>query len=211
MVRPSSVVIGAFLLWALGCSDPVVREGSGWRELGTSEPGKTRIAITSTDPAVLADLARQGPDPRIRAEAQQRVSDPAVLADLARHEPDPGLRRKLVDRLGDEGLLREIAAGDPDPSVKQAARARGEILRTVDVRHPEYAGWASCKPGTWVKLKVDLRVDGSRTSVEIIRTLLEECCRKRPLSSRRWSRPAQARKGSAGTCWAASTWPTDGK
>jgi hypothetical protein len=47
------------------------------------------------------------------------------------------------------------------------------MLRTVDARHPEFAGWSSCKPGSWVVLRIDLNIDGSKYSMDLMRTLLE--------------------------------------
>jgi hypothetical protein len=129
--------------------------------------------MMTDDPAVLADLAKSAPDARVRAEALLRVKDPAVLAEMVRREQDAGVRRAVVPRLMDEKVLRELAQNDADDVVKQLAGARADTLRTVDARHPEYAGWAACKPGTWVRLRVDLTLDGSRYQTEIVRTLLE--------------------------------------
>ena len=162
------------LVAGAGCAtSKVVKEGGGWRELETGEAGKTRIEITTDDPRLLAELAKSAPDARIRTEAVLRVKDPQVLGEIVRGEADPALRRAIVTQLTDERILKDLSTNDPDPGVRQAALARAAVLRTVDAKHPEYAGWARCKPGAWVKLKVDLRVEGSRSSVELVRTLLE--------------------------------------
>jgi hypothetical protein len=52
------------------------------------------------------------------------------------------------------------------------------MLRTVDPKHPEFAGWSCCKPGTWVKWRVEIKTNGEKSNVEIVRTLLE-CCPER--------------------------------
>jgi len=170
MVR---MVPGAFLILVLGCSTAkVVREGNGWREVEAKD-SSTVIEMMTDDPAVLADLAKSAPDARVRAEALLRVRDSAVLAEMVRKEQDASVRRAVVPRLVDEKVLRDLAENDPDDVVKQFASSRVEVLRTLDARHPEYAGWAACKPGTWVKLKVDLKINDARYSTEILRTLLE--------------------------------------
>jgi hypothetical protein len=151
----------------------VVREGNGWKEVEGSEPGKTVYVITTDDPKALAEIARSHPDPKIRAEALGKVSDPSVLAEVARSDQDTQVRRTAVGRLNDEAVLKEIAQSDKDSSVKEAAAARAEILRTIGASHPEYANWASCQPGSWVRMRVDLKVEDSKSSVEVQRTLLE--------------------------------------
>ena len=170
MVRITPV---ALLVLAWGCAQAkVVREGKGWREVEAKDSG-TVIEMMTDDPAVLADLAKSAPDARVRTEALLRVKDSAVLAEMVRKEQDASVRRTVVGRLVDEKVLRDLAQNDPDDVVKQFASARVEILRTVDRRHPEYAGWAACKPGTWVRLRVDLKMNDSRYQTEIVRTLLE--------------------------------------
>jgi hypothetical protein len=174
MVRSFHVSLGALLLLALGCTTgKVLREGKGWREVEGKDSGKSVIEMMTDDPGVLADLAKTAPDARVRAEALLRVKDPGVLAEMVRIEADPAVRLSVVGRLSDEKVLKDLAQNDRDDTVRQAAAARADVLKTVDARHPEYAGWASCKPGTWVRLKVDMRISDSRSTVEIVRTLLE--------------------------------------
>jgi hypothetical protein len=122
---------------------------------------------------VLADLAQTAPDARVRTEAMLRVKDSAVLGEVVRKEQDPAIRRTIVGRLTDPAVLKDIAKSDTDASVRDTAAARALMLRTVDARHPEFAGWAGCKPGAWVKLRIDMKIDGQRSSMEIVRTLLE--------------------------------------
>jgi hypothetical protein len=172
--RSLRISLGALLLLAFGCTTgKVIREGKGWREVEGRDSGKSVIEMMTDDPGVLADLAKTAPDARVRTEALLRVKDPGVLAEMVRIEADPAVRLTVVGRLSDERVLRDLAQNDRDDGVRQAAAARADVLKTVDSRHPEYAGWAACKPGTWVKLKVDLRVNDSRSSIEIVRTLLE--------------------------------------
>src|SRR6185295_5337834 len=101
MVRHAWVLA---LVLGLGCQTAkVVREGNGWKETETKD-GKTEVSITSTDPKVLADIAKTHADPRIRAQAQSQISDPAALADIVKVEKDAGLRRAMVGRLTDEAV-----------------------------------------------------------------------------------------------------------
>ena len=177
MTHSTRVLRSMLMLLALpfaGCAgQTVVRQGDGWQEVETKEPGKTQVQVTTDDPSILAQLARTAPDIRVRAEAQRRVIDPAVLAEIARKETDPALRIRIVYRLTDVVVLKDIAKSDADPKVQQSAAARADMLKSVDARHPEYASWSACKPGTWVKLKVEVKVNGTRSTVEIVRTLLE--------------------------------------
>ena len=175
MARTARVLFCAALVLAAGCSAKVVREGNGWRETESQEPGKTVVEITTSDPKVLAELAKTAPDPRIRAEAQSKISDPAALAEIVSVEKDPALRRGMVERLTDEALLKQLAQNDSDEGIKQAAAARADMLKTLGPKHPEFDGWSACRPGTWVRWRVELKSNGERSSVEIVRTLLE-CC-----------------------------------
>jgi len=172
MVRTVQLSLAALLLVAAGCaSAKVVREGKGWREVEAKD--STVIEMMTDDPDVLADLAKTAPDSRVRTEAALRVKDSAVLAEVIRKEQDPAIRRTLVGRLTDPGVLKDLAKNDPDPTVKESAATRAQMLRTIDSRHPEFAGWAGCKPGSWVVLRIDLNMDGQKYSMDILRTLLE--------------------------------------
>jgi len=175
MVRHAWVLA---LVLGLGCQTAkVVREGNGWRETETKD-GKTEISITSNDPKVLAEIAKTHADPKIRAQAQSQITNPAELADIVKVEKDPALRRAMVGRLTDEALLKSLAQSDADEGVKQTAAARADMIRTVDPKHPEFAGWTACKPGTWVKWRVEIKTNGEKSNVEMVRTLLE-CCPER--------------------------------
>jgi len=192
MARHFGVLV---LILGLGCTTAkVVREGDGWRETESKEPGKTDVQITSSDPKVLAEIAKTHPDSRVRAEAQSKISDPAVLADVVKVEKEVPLRRRMVERLTDEALLKRLAESDPDDGIKQAASARAGMIRTVDAKHPEYAGWSCCKPGTWVRWKVDVKGDGGKSSVEVVRTLLE-CCPERVVLEQKIAGTGKALQG----------------
>lgn len=168
MVRSLTVL----LLVVAGCAPAkVVREGKGWREVEAKD--STVIEMMTDDPEVLADLAKTAPDARVRTEAMLRVKDSAVLAEVVRKEKDPAIRRTIVERLTDPAVLRDIAKGDADAGVRDTAEARAQMLRTVDVRHPEFAGWAGCKPGAWVKFRIEVKIDGRKSSLDLVRTLLE--------------------------------------
>lgn len=154
------------------CSGPqVVREGPGWREVKVSDT-QTRVELTADDPAVLADVARSHADPQIRGAAVDKIRDQAVLAGIARKDVDAGVRRKAVARLADKRALAEIAQGDADPAVKALAAERRDLLRWLGPKHPEYAAWASRAPGAWVRYRAELKVEGSTSVVEVVRTLV---------------------------------------
>lgn len=160
----------AFLALFAACSQPkVVREGEGWRET------ESAVEITSDDPQVLAGIAKTHSDPRFRSAAIAKISDPAVLADVVRSEKDPALRKGAVERVDDETVLDQLAANDQDAGVKEAASSRRDVLRTVGSRHPEYKGWAGRAPGSWVRMKVEVKVQTWKSNVEIVRKL--QACR----------------------------------
>lgn len=194
MVHASRAILSLALVLAVGCtSAKVVREGNGWKET-ESKDGKTDIQITSSDPKVLAEIARSHADSRIRGQAQSQISDPAALAEIVKVEKDAPLRRKMVDRLTDETLLKSLAQGDPDDGIKQAAASRADMLKTVDPKHPEFSGWSCCRPGTWVKWKVEVKTNGEKSSVEIVRTLLE-CCPERVVLEQKIAANGKALQG----------------
>jgi hypothetical protein len=148
------------------CGEPkVIREGPGWKET------EAAVEVTTDDPAILADLAKNHPDVRIRALAIAKVSDPAVIADLARNEKDAALRKKAVESLDDASLLEQISKNDSDPGVKEAAAVRRDVLRIVGASHPEYRGWSAAKPGSWVRMKIEVRIKDWKQTVEIERKL----------------------------------------
>ncbi|HVR86195.1 MAG TPA: hypothetical protein VMU54_17870 [Planctomycetota bacterium] len=178
MVRGPRALICLALILAVGCTANVLREGNGWRETESKEAGKTNLEITTSDPKVLIEIAKTHPDGRIRGEAQSRVTDPAALPEIIKVEKEAPLRRKMVERLTDEALLKSLAQNDADDGIKQAAASRADMLKTVDPKHPEFDGWSGCKPGTWVRWKVEIKTNGEKSSVEIVRTLLE-CCPER--------------------------------
>jgi hypothetical protein len=160
-----SIVV--LLIVAAGCAGPkVIRQGEGWKETETS------VEVTSEDPRLLAELATTHADARIRAAAIAKVSDATVLTGIVRTEKDPALRKGAVDRVDDEAVLAEIARSDPDPAVQQAAAARRDLLRTVGSGHVEYASWAAAKPGTWVRLRLDLQVGDRRSTADVSRKLV---------------------------------------
>jgi hypothetical protein len=148
------------------CGEPkVIREGAGWRET------ESAVEVTTSDPKLLAEIARTHPDPRLRALALAKVSDPAVLADVARNEKEPSLRKKAVEGLDDEALLDQISKNDADPGVKEAAAVRRDVLRIVGAGHPEYRGWAAAKPGSWVRMRIEVRIQNWKQTTEIERKL----------------------------------------
>lgn len=178
MVHGMRALAAIVLVAAAGCSPAkVFREGNGWKETETKD-GKTEVSITSSDPKVLAEIAKTHADPQIRGQAQARIADPAALVDVVKVEKDAALRGKMVARLTDEALLKSLAQSDPDQGIQQAAAARASMLRTVDPRHPEFAGWTGYNPGTWVRWKVEVKTLGEKSQVEVVRTLLE-CCPER--------------------------------
>src|SRR6185437_727693 len=65
----------------------------------TRVAGVQELGDTAEDAAVLAAVAREDVDVRVRRVAAARIADAAVLADLARTDADQGLRGELIDRL----------------------------------------------------------------------------------------------------------------
>lgn len=161
----------ALFLALAGCAGPqVVREGPGWREIRVSDT-QTRFELTASDPAVVADVVRTHPDPEIRAAAVDRLQDPALLAEVARKDADAKVRGRAVAKVVDTRVLADLARDEKDPAVQALAAERRDLLRFIGPKHPEYAAWSTLAPGAWVKLKTELRVSGSATTIEVLRTL----------------------------------------
>ena len=79
------------------------------------------------DPAVLAAIAREDAEPRVRRAAAARVQEVAVLAALATSDADDGLRSELAERLA------ELAAGDHADQAAQAVAALTDQRQLADV------------------------------------------------------------------------------
>jgi len=75
----------------------------------------------------------QSPDPQVRAAAARQLGadQSDVLAALARDDADPRVRRAAVQRLEDPAALAERAKGDGDESVRQEAISR--LLHMAEV------------------------------------------------------------------------------
>lgn len=169
MARRAAISLAALLA---ACSAPqVLREGPGWRELKVSDT-QTRLELTASDPAALADVARTHPDAPLRGQAVDRLRDPAVLAEVARRDAAADVRRRAVARIADRAVLSEVAQADADPGVRALAAERRDLLRGLGPRHPEYAAWASRAPGAFVRFRAELRVNASTTAVDVLRTLV---------------------------------------
>ncbi|HXX92857.1 MAG TPA: HEAT repeat domain-containing protein [Planctomycetota bacterium] len=162
----------ALLLLPQACSSPqVVKEGPGWREVQASGQ-TTQVEVTTEDPQALATIARTNPDPRLRESAAARLEDPAVLSEVARGDAEPRVRVAAVSRLTDRAVLSFVAQNDADESVRSAAAERRDVVRFVRPGHPEHAGWTGRAPGTWVRLKVELKVGERIATVEVLRTIV---------------------------------------
>jgi hypothetical protein len=162
----------ALLLLSAACSAPqVVKEGPGWREVQASG-STTAIEVTTTDPQELATIARTHADPRLRESAAGRLEDPAVLSEIARGDSEARVRAAAVSRLSDRAVLSFVAQNDKDESVRAAAAERRDLVRFVGPGHPEHAGWKGRAPGTWVRLRAELKLGERTATVDVLRTLV---------------------------------------
>jgi hypothetical protein len=149
----------------------VVKEGAGWREVQSSGSTTTTVEVTTNDPRELSEIARTNPDPRLRAAAVARIADPVVLAEIAKKDADPGIRKSAIERVSDRAALADIAQNDADEGVRTAAAERRDLVRFLRPGHPEHPGWVSRAPGSWIRLRAELKV-GERTSqTEVLRTM----------------------------------------
>jgi hypothetical protein len=96
-------------------ADPDVRI-SAVQELGADPDGA----------AVLAAIAREDAEPRVRRAAAARVQEVAVLASLALADADEGLRSEIADRLA------IIAAGENADTAAQAVAALTDQRQLAD-------------------------------------------------------------------------------
>ena len=79
------------------------------------------------DPAVLAAIAREDIEPRVRRAAAARVQEVAVLAALATSDVDEGVRSEISERLA------AMAAGDHADEAAQAVAALTDQRQLADV------------------------------------------------------------------------------
>jgi hypothetical protein len=159
------------LLFLTACTQAVVvKEGSGWREVQSSGSATT-VEVTTTDPRELAEIARTNPDPRLRAAAVAKIADPVVLAEIAKKDSDPAIRKSAIERVSDRVALADIAQTDSDDGVRAAAAERRDLVRFLRPGHPEHAGWVSRAPGSWIRLRAELRVGDRTSQTEVLRTV----------------------------------------
>ena len=77
--------------------------------------GVQELTDSAEDAAVLAALAREDTDPRVRRVAADRVGDVSILAAIAGNESDDGLRTNVLERLA------RIAASSDQPTEASVA------------------------------------------------------------------------------------------
>ncbi|HEY2943337.1 MAG TPA: DUF349 domain-containing protein [Vicinamibacteria bacterium] len=87
--------------------------------------------------------AWQSPDPQVRVAAVRQLGadQPDVLASIARDDADPRVRRAAVQRLDDVSVLAERAKADGDESVRQEAVSR--LLHMAEVAEQPAAAEAA--------------------------------------------------------------------
>lgn len=163
--------VAALLLLAACAQAQVVNQGEGWREVQASGSTTTSVELTTDDPAKLAGIARSHPDPRLRAAAVAKIGDPVVLAEVARKDADPAIRKAAIERVSDKAALAVIAQNDTDEGVRAAAAERRDLVRFVRPGHPEHAGWASRAPGSWIRLRAELKVGEQSATTDVLRTV----------------------------------------
>jgi hypothetical protein len=88
---------------------------------------------TLTDQAVLADIAKNDSEPRVRKAAVERLTDQAALADIAKTHSEPEVRKAALERLTGEAALADIAQTHSEPEVRKAAHEKltGQALRVA--------------------------------------------------------------------------------
>jgi hypothetical protein len=74
-----------------------------------------------TSQTILADVAKNDDWGSVRKAAVDRVTDQAVLADIAKHDEDEDVRKVAVDRVTDQTMLTDIAKNASSSSVRKAA------------------------------------------------------------------------------------------
>ena len=86
------------------------------------------------DQSVLAKIAVEDTDARVRSAATYRLTDQSLLAKIAVEDKDPGVRSAASSKLTDQSLLARIAIEDEDASVRSVAA--GELIdeESSDVR-----------------------------------------------------------------------------
>ena len=107
---------------------------------------RVRLAAVGdiNDESVLVDVAKNASDSDVRLAAVRRVSDKGVLAGVAINDSDWHVREAVVKRISDESVLVDVAKNDSDFDVRLAA-VRGisdeSVLGYVAKNDSNYFTW----------------------------------------------------------------------
>src|SRR3954453_12644104 len=93
-------------------------------------------ALGDDEASLLATIARNDSDARVRRLAVKRIVDADVLSDVAAHDPDEGLRKAAIEK-AEEVLLSAAAAGDDHALEALAKLNHPRLLATVALKSPD--------------------------------------------------------------------------
>ena len=95
-------------------------------------------ALDDDEAALLATIARQDTDARVRRIAVKRIVDADVLTDVAAHEPDESLRKAAIEK-AEEVLVGSAAAGDARALDALGKLGHPRLLATVALKASDAA------------------------------------------------------------------------
>src|SRR5436309_12929331 len=87
--------------------------------------------IPIDDRELLAEIAREDSDVRVRRAAVSKLMDPAALADVARRDDDEGVRTQAVAMLRDIAIDAFEGKGEPESQAAIDALAAAPDYKTL--------------------------------------------------------------------------------
>ena len=119
-------------------------------QVETFESGGAREAVRALgddEASLLAIIARQDSDARVRRLAVKRIVDADVLSDVAAHDPDESLRKAAIEK-AEEVLLSSAVAGDDHALEALAKLNHPRLLSAVALKSSIADAAAACGAGS---------------------------------------------------------------
>ncbi|HEY2749286.1 MAG TPA: DUF349 domain-containing protein [Polyangia bacterium] len=106
-----------------------------WKHSNPEVRAEAVRALGDDEPTLLATIARNDADARVRRLAVKRIVDADVLADVAAHDPDESLRKAAIEK-AEEVLVSAAVAGDARALEALGKLAHPRLLASVALKSP---------------------------------------------------------------------------
>jgi hypothetical protein len=107
-----------------------------WKHSNPEVRAEAVRALGDDEAALLATIARNDTDARVRRLAVKRIVDADVLSDVAAHDPDEGLRKAAIEK-AEEVLLSAAVGGDVAALEALAKLNHPRLLSSVALKSPD--------------------------------------------------------------------------